>query len=737
MSTNIPNRAILLLRPLVTPIAVLSTIAIAYADLTSRYSAVVVILYLIPLLLLLRSPNRGAAIGLAAGYTSLILLGAAGAPSFSPKLAYAIRGMVIGVVWTTTLLLLRAKRAEERLYQAQKEQEVIFHSTPAMIWYKDTNNRILRANRLAAESLGLPIEAIEGRSTYDLYPAEAEKYYQDDLEVIRTGQPKFGIVEAYQGGSGEKRWIRTDKVPYRDKDGRSGGVIVFSVDITDSEQLAAIEAAMDGIGVIDGEGLCVYANQALAALCGRTRPQELLGKSWRDWYGPEELQRFDRNVLPRLAASGSWRGEAIGLAGDGRTWPHELSLTAVEGRGFICVLRDITDRKMAEEALRASEERLRQSQKMDAIGRLAGGIAHDFNNLLTVVTGYSQLLLRRLAADDPVFHKIEQIHVAGQRATALTSQLLAFSRKQPLHPREINLNAVLTTLLPTLRSILGETVQLVTELDPALGWVRTDRALLDQALMNLVLNARDAMPGGGKLYIKTANMEGRRELLGKQGLSMPGTHVILSIRDTGGGMDAYTREHCFEPFFTTKGRDKAMGLGLSTVFAFVDQHGGHIEIDSAVGQGTTVAIQLPQTPAPETAAELRPTSDALVGGMETVLLVEDEAIVRDVVRRMLESLGYTVVEAADGQEALRWCGTYKAPIHLLLTDVIMPGLNGRELAEQVLALRPDIRVLYMSGYTDDVELFPHDGARERHFLAKPVTPETLAPKVRQALDAEA
>jgi len=730
------NRLLQALRPLITPVALLLTAGILLLDLKSPLGVEVEILYLVPLLLLLRSPNKGTAVALAGAYTALILIGAIYSPPGLPRqFGLAMRAIAVSIIWVSTLLVLRVKRAEERLFQAQKERQTIFDSVPAMIWYKDAENRILRVNRTAADSIGIPVRDLEGRSVYDLYPHHAKQYHQDDLEVVRTGRPKLGIVEPYQVGSGEKRWIRTDKIPYRSDDGRVIGVIVFAMDITDSEQLAAIEASRDGIAVLDPQGAFTYVNQALARLHGYEQAQELIGKPWRTVLGHAEAQRLEQEALPQMKEQRHWQGEALGLRRDGSVFPQELSLTPLERGGIVCVMHDIRERKRTEEALRASEEHLRQSQKMEAVGRLAGGIAHEFNNLLTVVMGRCHMLLTGLGDDQPRARHVRQIQEAGQKASSLTHQLLTLSRKQVLQPTELNVNDVATAMDSALRSLLGEPIKLETRLDPSLGWINIDRGQIEQVLLNLALNARDAMPAGGRLTIETANVAGNPKLAERLALSTSGTHIMLAVSDTGEGMDAYARDHCFEPFFTTKGAGWGVGLGLATVYGIVTQSGGFVEVESEPGLGTRFEIHLPQVSPPEPAARPEALPFQPVGGSETILLVEDDLQVRDVARGSLEDLGYRVLESSGGEEALRLFREHRGPVHLLLTDVIMPGMNGRELAERILALQPQIRVLFISGYTADVA--PLEGGLKGigTLLTKPFTPDELGHRVREVLDA--
>jgi signal transduction histidine kinase len=413
-------------------------------------------------------------------------------------------------------------------------------------------------------------------------------------------------------------------------------------------------------------------------------------------------------------------------APDGTRVPLEVSARCVTREGDApavqCIARDLSDR-------RRLEAQLHQSQKMEAVGRLAGGVAHDFNNLLAVILGYSDIALERLPAGAPLRREVELIRKAADSAAGLTRQLLAFSRRQVLQPRVLDLNAVLRGLDPMLRPLLGEPVDLVTVLEPELGRVRADPGQLEQVIVNLVLNARDAMPRGGRLTLETANVLHR----GADGAAE--RHVMLAVSDTGRGMDAETVTHVFEPFFTTKEKGKGTGLGLSTAYGIVKQHHGSIEVDSKVGVGTTFRTYLPRV---DEAAEERatpPATPVVPGGSETILLVEDEEPLRELVRELLLGFGYTVLDAEHGGAALEVAGRHPSAIHLLLTDIVMPVLSGEALAQRLTALRPGVKVLFMSGYTDDV-LGRHGIIDSQlNYLQKPFPPERLAQKVRDVLDA--
>jgi len=414
--------------------------------------------------------------------------------------------------------------------------------------------------------------------------------------------------------------------------------------------------------------------------------------------------------------------------------PVLLIMAAFYGAATERARIDIAKRKRAEDALRMSAH-MRQSQKMEAIGRLAGGIAHDFNNLLTVITGYGDRISDRLGHDHPLRGDAQEIKDAAERAAALTHQLLAFSRKQVLQPKVFYLDFVVANLDKMLRRLIGEDIELITLLKPELGKVKADPGQIEQVIINLAINARDAMPNGGKLTIETANVE-LDESDGDGSVSIvPGRYVMLAVSDTGIGMDQETQSHLFEPFFTTKLAGKGTGLGLSTVYGIVKQSGGYIFVHSELGHGATFKIYLPRVE--EKAEALAPVvpSGEPVKGWETVLLVEDERRVRTIAAGILEANGYTVLEAGNGEEAIELSQNFSGQIHLLVTDVVMPRMSGQELAEHLMAVRPTMKVLFISGYADRAlgkEGILRPGAA---FLQKPFASATLARKVREVLDA--
>ena len=488
-----------------------------------------------------------------------------------------------------------------------------------------------------------------------------------------------------------------------------------------------------GICRCDSTGKILDANPAFLEMLGYGSGAELIGQHIYGLYADTEqwfdLADFFRSAAPFKGLAAEWKRQ------DGTTTGVRVSGRAVTNGGeggtvFELFAEDVTERRVL-------EQQLRQSQKMEAVGRLAGGIAHDFNNLLMVISGYSEFLLERLGDEPRLRGPAQEIASAAERASSLTRQLLAFSRKQMLAPRIVNLNDVATENIKMLTRMIGEDIDLVLVPGKSLWPVRADAGQIEQVIMNLAVNARDAMPSGGKLTIETTNVTLDDDYARFHAPLRPGDYVMAAISDTGGGMDSETQSHIFEPFFTTKGT-KGTGLGLSTVYGIIKQSGGYIWVYSEVGRGTTFKIYLPRVASTgETAVHIAaPIENRKVEpGTETILLVEDEANLRYLARQYLEKQGYKVIEAADGAVAMQIAVAHEAVIHLLLTDVIMPGMNGRELAQRIAEIRPNVKILYMSGYTENV--IGHNGMLDAgiRLLQKPFNLRDLRSKVREVLDA--
>ncbi len=448
---------------------------------------------------------------------------------------------------------------------------------------------------------------------------------------------------------------------------------------------------------------------------------------------PEGRDRAMKNMQKILRGENAGLQEVTALRKDGSTFPALFHSTAILREGKVVGLRgfviDITERKKL-------ESQLIQAQKMEAIGRLSGGIAHDFNNLLTTIIGYSELMFEDLSDNDPLRKFLAEIIKAGNSAASLTRQLLAFSRKQVFELEVFDLNEEITDLKKMLQRLIGEDVRLDTFLTPKLGKIKADQAQMQQVIINLAVNARDAMPRGGKLTIETADVDLDESYVREHDVKLePGPYVMLSVSDTGIGMDKETQDNIFEPFFTTKEKGKGTGLGLATVYGIVKQSDGYIWVYSETGKGTAFKIYMPVVQEEAVSKKEKQVSSEQLKGSETVLLVEDEQYVRNLLGRVLKQYGYTVLEAQDGEEAMNLSAHYKDRIHLMVTDVVMPGMSGRELADRLKAFRPDMRVLFMSGYTDDAIV--HHGIldSEVYFIQKPMSPKALARKVQEVLNA--
>src|SRR5581483_5269123 len=493
------------------------------------------------------------------------------------------------------------------------------------------------------------------------------------------------------------------------------------------------ETAQDGILILDGHsGLIIDVNPFLINLLDYPR-EEFIGKTLWD-IGPFRNIEASKAAFRELQEKEYIRYEDLPLeARSGRRVNVEFvsNVYGVNGKSIIqCNIRDISARKRAEEV----DERLRQSQKMEAIGQLAGGVAHDFNNLLGVILGYCELLELRLASDDSQRRMVEQIHNAADHAAALTRQLLAFSRRQVMRPVVLDVNRVVTAMETMLRRLIGEHIEITTSLLPDLGRVKADPSQVEQILMNLAVNARDAMPGGGRLTIETTNVELEDDARQRAEVT-PGSYVMLAISDTGAGMDKETQARIFEPFFTTKRPGQGTGLGLSTVYGIVKQSAGYIYVYSEPGRGTTFRLYLPRV-GEEVEILKREEKLSTHGGTETILLVEDNAPLRELARTMLEGLGYAVLDAGHPSEAIRTAEWHDGPIPLLITDLVMPQINGRVLAKTLTAARPEMKVLYTSGYSSVACVEQGELEPGCPLLEKPFTREALAKRVRDLLDAK-
>ncbi len=661
------------------------------------------------------------------------------------------------------------KRADEALRESESRYKHLYSmvrlmcdNLPDLIWTKDLENRFVFANKAYCEKLLNAKDTDEPIGKTDMYFADREREFhpenpeyhtfgeictESDLSVLET--KKLLRFDEFGNVKGKFVYFDVYKAPFWDKKGNLIGTVGCARVVTKERQMekerklaeeeirklsSAVEQSIDGMAISDLEAKLTYVNSAFARAHGYS-PKEMIGMKAVDLLKKEELDKYT-NGFNEVKTLGSWTCETEHIRKDGTSYPAFISVNLLkdtEGRatGVLTVLRDITEQKKL-------EEQFRQAQKMEAIGTLAGGVAHDFNNLLTIIIGNAQLALMDVIKDESLRNGIEETRKAGERAASLTRQLLAFSRKQIITPRVLDLNELLTGIEKMLGRLIGEDVELLTIQEPALWQVDVDPGQMEQVIMNLAINARDAMPRGGKLTIETANMDLDESYFHKHGIKekKPGHYVMLAVSDTGRGMDEKIKEHIFEPFFTTKGVGKGTGLGLSMVYGIVKQNNGFAWVYSEPEQGSTFKVYLPRAEGDADSEEKQRLPVIELDGSETILIVEDDDGLRKFVQNALQQHGYKVLNAENGEDALRVSEAHEGPIHLMITDVVMPRMGGKEAAERLQPFYPRMKVIYMSGYTGNAIVEHGVLAHGLNFLQKPFTPESLALKVRAMLDSE-
>ena len=685
------------------------------------------------------SPVVRALRGESAESTELVLPGSAGS-----RLRVSARPLRRAGAAPAAVVILEPSSpgAAARSRQADWAWEII-ESVASLVVVLDPDGRVLRFNPACQAATGYSLEEVRGKRFWDLLsrPEEVDSV-QRLIGELRAGRFPTYHENYWEAKDGARRLIAWSSTVLLDRRGAVEYIVATGTDISSRKRAedalreanetlrAVIETSPLAIVALDLEGRVRSWNRAAESIFG-WREEEVLDRPLP--IVPDDDLEFFRGNMARvrlgetIAGVERQRRRKDGSLVDVEIWNAARRDASGEIVGVIAVIADATER-------RRLEEQFRQSQKMEAVGRLAGGVAHDFNNLLTVITGYSQMILDSMEQGDPLRGDLQEVLKASESAAALTSQLLAFSRRQTVQPRVLDLNALVLSLERMFHRLVGEQIEMLTELSPRLPRVKADPGQLQQVLMNLVMNARDAIPNSGRISIQTESvtLEGPH-ISGAPGLPA-GPYVALSVIDTGKGMDEETRRHIFEPFFTTKRRGKGTGLGLSTAYGIIRQSGGDIWVSSEPGSGSLFRIYLPV--ALEAAAVGAPNgvSPTPYSGTETVLLVEEEAGLRDVIREALSANGYTVLHASGVREALRICERRRSPIHLCLTDVVLPRTSGRELARRALAWHPRMKVIYLSGHADAPSLTPGDTESESFLLRKPIAPETLLAKVRQVLD---
>ncbi len=639
-------------------------------------------------------------------------------------------------------LVTRLQEARFSLLASEQQLQVIFDHTSLLIGLLKPDGTIIKANRAALEFSHVTPGEINGRLFWETswwnHSTEMQAKLRQAIETACGGQlVRFAAV--LRDAAGKLRDFDISITPIKDELGRVVFLVPEGYEVTAHKQaeaelnrlMTAIEQTPESIVITDTQGCILYVNPAFEQVTGYSRA-EAIGQNTHLLKSGRQEKAFYQELWAQISAGEVWRGRFINKKKNGKLFTEDAVIAPVRDEkgtvtNYIAVKRDVSHELEL-------ENQYRQTQKIDSIGRLAGGVAHDFNNILAVICGHTDLALMQLSPDAPLRSSLECIQDSAERAANLTRQLLAFARRQVIEPRLINLNELVVNLNKMLRRLIGEDIKLVTQAAPELGTVKADPGQIEQVLLNLVVNARDAMPDGGTLTIHTENVT-LNEDYARRHLVTPGEYVMVSVSDTGAGMTDEVKLHIFEPFFTTKEQGKGTGLGLATCFGIIQQSNGHIHCDSQLGQGTQFRIYLPRVQGTEDAAVNHETPINLPQGTETILLAEDEPSLRRLMARVLRTQGYTVLEAADGNEALALAQANGAKIQLLLTDVIMPGLSGKMLAEWLGQVNPAIRVIFISGYINNNAVRDAMSKPGTFFLQKPFNPLDLAKKVRAAIEA--
>ena len=629
------------------------------------------------------------------------------------------------------------KRAEEKLRDSEQRYRELFENNPHPMWFYEMETlAILAVNNAAVTHYGYTREEFLEMTLKDLRPIE-------DIPILLKALADFNshihINSKHRHKKKDGTIIQVEVTSHEISfEGRTARLAMVN-DITERERTEEerdrfFTVSLDMLCLVGVDGYFKRLNPAWEKTLGYTN-EELMSKSYLHFVHPDDRKRTLELSNRVLAGVNIHDFENRYICKDGSSRWLLWSLTSSPQQQLLyAVAHDITERKRAEEALSKTEEHLRQTQKMEAIGRLAGGVAHDFNNLLTAVIGYSEMALKKVAIDNPIWNDLLEIKKAGERAATLTNQLLAFGRKQMLQPKILDFNSVVENISKMLRRLIGEHIDIAVIPDAKLGLVKADPGQIEQVIVNLAVNARDAMPKGGKLTLETANITISDEYAFSHLEVPPGHYVMFAMTDTGSGMDVKTMARIFEPFFTTKELGKGTGLGMAMVYGIIKQSGGHVAIYSEQGIGTTVKVYLPRIDEQPFVSTLQSKIAPLEKSNEAILLVEDEAIVRDLTARILRDLGYEVFVASNGQEALEIASQNIEKIELVISDIVMPQMGGKELVEKLLVLKPHIKLIFISGYTENSIV--HQGILDPgiDFLQKPFSYEAIATKVREVLD---
>jgi two-component system, cell cycle sensor histidine kinase and response regulator CckA len=645
-------------------------------------------------------------------------------------------GQVIGIMGIGHDIT-RLKTAQEAIRESNQALTALVEASPAAIVCCGYDGNVTMWNPAAEQTFGWNEAEVLGRPM-PVVPEHMRPAHAELRGAVLRGQSIWNqeVVALRKDGSTFDAIV--SMAPLRDADGALRGTMDIALDISRRKgaeaqlrlQAAALESAANSVVISDKSGHILWANPAFTALNGYS-VDEAVGQTFSIFNSGKHSREFFEQMWKTILNGRVWHGEIVNRRKDGSLCTVDQTITPVrtetgETLHFVVIQQDVTETK-------ALASQLNQAQKMESVGRLAGGVAHDFNNLLSVIIGYSDVLLGNLGLDARAHRQIEEVKKAGDRAAVLTRRLLAFSRQQVLEPKILNLNSIIVETEKMLRRLIGEDIEFQTKLAPDVGSVKVDPGQIEQILMNLAVNSRDAMPLGGKLTIETAEVELDAEVACLHIPCVPGRYVLMTVSDTGVGMDQDTKAHIFEPFFTTKDVGKGTGLGLATVYGIVKQSGGYVWVRSELGQGTAFEVYLPRVDQPARQAPVGDLAPETFNGSEVILVVEDEESVRALICSILSQNGFTVLEAANAASALK-IAQQQQPIHLVLTDVVMPGMNGPEMAKRLQEIRPDLKVLFMSGYAGGFGAahgLLEDGAP---LLQKPFTKNMLLRKLRETLE---
>jgi len=631
------------------------------------------------------------------------------------------------------------KQTEETLREIEKKYRTLLETTSEGYWMLNPELKTIEINESLCKMLGYRHDEMLGKTPFDFTDDENRKIFiEQTSKISATDHRSYEITLKKKNGQDLHTYFNASTI--RDESGLMKGSFAFVTDTTERKKAeeklnrlaVAIEQTAESVFITDRNGTIQYVNPAFERLTGYSH-KDAVGQNPRILKSGKQDALFYKQMWDTLTRGNVWKGRLVNRKKDGSLYEADATITPVLDKSdniinFVSIKRDVTHETEL-------EKHLIQAQKMEAVGILAGGVAHDFNNILTTIIGNASLMLMDVARDSALGEEIEEIKIAGERGASLTRQLLAFSRKQIIRMEILDLNKLLTDIKKMLRRLIGEDIELVMIQEPSLWRVEVDPGQFDQVIMNLAVNAKDAMPMGGKLIVKTANVDLDGYFFKEYGVEEhAGPYVMLSLSDTGSGMDKETQERIFEPFFTTKETGRGTGLGLSTVYGIVKQSNGFIWTYSEPGKGTTFKIYLPKAKGGAEPVEKEQLPIEAFDGSETVLLVEDDDRLRNLAHKILRQCGYRVLVAENGEDALKVRASHEGAIDLLLTDVVMPKMSGKKTAERLQPLYPHMKVIYMSGYTNNAIVHHGVLAPELNFLEKPFTPKGLVRRVREVLD---